>query len=146
MQNMDTVISKIIDVYHTTSPYEICENMGIIILYQDLPQKVRGFYIRYDEVYVIILNEEIDEDEALVVLAHELGHIILHGDTNIMRIAFYTELCTSRYEREADLFAVELLLRHCDFHLEDCEGFSAEEISRMTHIPQALIKLKFGIE
>lgn len=144
MEKISVLVSKLIEDFNTTSPYEICEQMGILIMHYDLPDKVKGFYIKYNGVYVIILHEELEHDEELVVLSHELGHIILHGDTNIMRIAFYTELCTSRYEKEADLFAAELLLRNYGFSSKDYEGFSVEEISCMTHIPKSLIELKFA--
>ena len=73
--------------------------------------------------------------------AHELGHIILHSETNSISLNSRTHLCTSKYEREADLFAVNLLLQ--DETFSTYEGLSVVEISRITHIPLKLITLKY---
>ncbi len=50
-------------------------------------------------------------------------------------------MLTSKYEREADLFAVNLLLQ--DETFSTYEGLSVVEISRITHIPLKLITLKY---
>ena len=75
------------------------------------------------------------------LLAHELGHIILHSETNSISLNSRTHLCTSKYEREADLFAVNLLLQ--DETFSTYEGLSVVEISKITHIPLKLITLKY---
>lgn len=144
MEKIERIISNLVQKYDTTSPFELCDYLGINVIYQELPECVRGFFIKILKSFVVVINNTVDEDEARVVCAHELGHIILHSETNSISLNSRTYLCTSKYEREADLFAVNLLLQEESFQIDSLSGgLSAEEISRITHIPLRLIMLKY---
>ncbi|MCI5654945.1 ImmA/IrrE family metallo-endopeptidase [Candidatus Pseudoruminococcus sp.] len=141
MENIERITSNLVQKYNTNSPFELCDYLGVNVIYQELPDCVRGFFIKILKSFVVVINNTVDEDEAKVVCAHELGHIILHSETNSISLNSRTYLCTSKYEREADLFAVNLLLQGEIFPTDD--NLSAEEISRITHIPLKLIMLKY---
>ncbi len=144
MKNIDKIILSLTQRYNTASPFELCDCLGIIVIYEDLPDSVRGFFVKILKDFVIVINISADEDEARVVCAHELGHIMLHSDTNSISLSSRTCLCTSKYEREADLFAVNLLLEDKISSITGVyDNISAEELSCITHIPLRLIKLKF---
>lgn len=143
MDKIEKIAVTLSHKYKTCSPFDLCDYLGIIVIYQELPESVRGFFVKILKDFVVVINNTVDEDEARVVCAHELGHIMLHSDTNSVSLNSRTCLCTSKYEREADLFAVNLLLQNEMFSLEINEGLSAEDISRITHIPLRLIMLKF---
>lgn len=144
MDRIERTASSIVKKYGTASPFELCDYLDINVIYQELPDCVRGFFIKILKKFVVVINNTADEDEARVVCAHELGHIILHSETNSISLSSRTYLCTSKYEREADLFAVNLLLQNEEFPLDNiCGSLSAEEISKITHIPLRLIMLKY---
>lgn len=144
MDKIEKIVSNLVKKYGTTSPFEICEYLGIDVIYQDLPEYVRGFFVKILKNFVIVINNSIEEGEERIVCAHELGHIMLHSETNSISLNSRTHLCTSKYEREADLFAVNLLLQNETFSTDSVSGsLSAEEISRITHIPIKLIMLKY---
>ncbi len=144
MKNIAKIVSNISRKYRTASPFELCDCLGINVIYEELPDSVRGFFVKILKDFVIVINSSADEYESRVVCAHELGHIMLHSDTNSISLNSRTCLCTSKYEREADLFAVTLLLESEMPSITDMyENLSAEELSHITHIPLRLIKLKF---
>ncbi|MEG1869213.1 MAG: ImmA/IrrE family metallo-endopeptidase [Oscillospiraceae bacterium] len=58
---------------------------------------------------VIYLDINLEPEQKSQVLAHELGHVLLHGEKNLLFLSKYTLFVPSRYEREADLFAAYLL-------------------------------------
>lgn len=140
MEKIRKKAESIISLYKTADPREICEKMGIIILEQDLPNSVNGFMLNYLESEFIILNQNLNYDERYVTLAHELGHIILHGDTNSIRLSCNTNFCISKYEREADCFAAFLLMNLKIPSPEEFESLTTHDISRMIHMPVSVVE------
>ncbi|MEG2937133.1 MAG: ImmA/IrrE family metallo-endopeptidase [Vagococcus sp.] len=102
--------SRIVDFYNTNDPVAIAEYLGILVLKSDLGS-VSGFLQYYSNHYVIHINENIENERALDrVIAHELGHYFLHKNLNIFKMSLSTIAFTGKIEREADIFACELLL------------------------------------
>lgn len=90
----------------------------------------------------IFINENLDEHEKLLVMAHELGHAILHPKENCYFIRNYTGLLNSKTEAEANKFAMELLLPD-DILMEYANlGYTTEQVSRITGYHEKLIKLR----
>jgi Zn-dependent peptidase ImmA (M78 family) len=58
----------------------------------------------------IFLDQNLEERELLQVMAHELGHAILHKKQNCYFIRHKTLLLNSKTEQEANIFAAELLI------------------------------------
>jgi Zn-dependent peptidase ImmA (M78 family) len=75
-----------------------------------------------------------------MVMAHELGHAILHVKDNCYFLNSNTFLLTSKLEKQANIFAAELLLT--DNFLNDCDGLNIEQISCLTGVNINLVKLK----
>lgn len=139
---MDKIRKKVkntIALYKTADPEEICEKMGIIILEQDLPECVNGFTLKYLESRFIIINQSLDYDDRRVTIAHELGHIILHGDTNSISLSCNTSFCISKYERQADCFAAFLLMSLEMPSFSEFESITTQDISKMIHMPQDVV-------
>lgn len=77
-----------------------------------------------------------------LVMAHELGHAILHRKENCYFIRNKTLLLNSKKEIEANRFAMELLLS--DSFLDEYKEFTIGQISRMTGYDQKLIQLRIN--
>lgn len=69
---------------------------------------VNGFYHKYMNQDIIYINESLNDEEQFIVCAHELGHMVLHGD--IDSIFLDSPLMNkTRLELEANAFALQLL-------------------------------------
>lgn len=135
MKKIKEKVKELTEEYKTANPAEICEKMGIIILEQDLPDSVNGFMLNYLDSNFIILNQNLEYYESRVTLAHELGHIILHGSTNSISLSCNTSFCMSKYEREADCFAAFLLMELEMPPFDEFESVTVEDISKFIHMP-----------
>lgn len=88
----------------------------------------------------VFLNENLDEHEMCLVMAHELGHAILHPKENCYFIRNKTLLLNSKNEIEANKFAMELLID--DSILEENRELTTEQLSRMLGYHEKLIELR----
>lgn len=78
---MRRMLPKVLDIikkYRTNDPNELAERLGIKVKYADMMGGPNGIFIKFIKKQVILINKELDFDHQNVVLAHELGHILLH--------------------------------------------------------------------
>ena len=111
-------VAKIARKYKTNNPFAIAKLKGIVLLYADLGETL-GFYFYDSRIKFININNRLDEDLQRFVCAHELGHAVLHPKSNTPFLKRQTLFSTDKIEREANEFAVHLLLY--DKNLEDYE-------------------------
>ena len=91
-------------------PIRIAKFAGIGIVICQLDE-LSGFYKLIKRKKWIFINEDLmDTDMFRVVVAHELGHAFLHRTKECAFIKNHTLLLTSWVEREANMFAAELLI------------------------------------
>lgn len=97
--------------YGTRNPYKLCKRMKINIVYMDLGN-IKGIYKKVVTNKFIVINEKLDEFCQKVVLAHELGHAVLHHSKEIQALKDYDLFprYTNQIEIEANTFAAELLI------------------------------------
>ena len=97
--------------YGTRDPYKLCKRLKINIIYMDLGE-IKGIYKKVVTNKFIVINENLDEFCQKVVLAHELGHAILHHSKEIQALKDYDLFprYTNQIEIEANTFAAELLI------------------------------------
>ena len=122
----------------TRNPVTIAEYAGIRVAVLPLGT-IAGNYKLINRKRWIFVNDSIPTDSPLfqVIVAHELGHALLHRKENCAFIKNKTLLLTSGIEREANQFAAELLIgndiieeyRHCTLdHFCSCTGYPKELI------------------
>lgn len=114
MERLQTEIKKA----QSNNPFEIAKNKNIIIRYLPLGNTF-GFYMKSLRHQVITLNNSLDENIEKFVCAHELGHAVLHPNENTPFLHKNTMLSKDKIERQANFFAVHLLLSEKKF--EDYE-------------------------
>lgn len=97
--------------YGTRDPYKLCKRLKINIIYMDLGE-IKGIYKKVVTNKFIVINENLDKFCQKVVLAHELGHAILHHSKEIQTLKDYDLFLryTNQIEIEANTFAAELLI------------------------------------
>ena len=128
-------------IYNTSDPCKIAKHLGIRIVVMPLGNAL-GYYRYLKRIRWIFVNENIADNEITVkiVVAHELGHAVLHMKENCCFMAHHTLLLTSKIERQANLFAAELLIS--DELIRDFADFTLEQFSNCTGIPEELIMLR----
>lgn len=104
--------------YCERDPFRLCADMGIKLLYQPLgtdPDAIKGFYLESKRIRTITVNCDLPEAVQRIIVAHELGHAVLHRHSGIHAfhdIGLFDE--SSLLEKDANLFAAEYLLRDQD--------------------------------
>lgn len=98
----------IAETYNCRSPYTVCKEMGIVVHRHTL-QDCRGYYMGANGISFITITDDLEDDVAAFVCAHELGHHLLHQRMNRVFMDWRTCMLPGRFENEADKFAVHFL-------------------------------------
>lgn len=137
--DVKAIVESVVEKYGTRSPYELASSMNIRIYKSELGD-IRGYYIKAYRVKQIFLNYNLDRREQEYVLSHEIGHAVMHPDSNTPFLRKNTYLSINKLELQANKFAVELLIP--DSLLLEYWQYSAEQIARLTGYAQELIDLR----
>lgn len=133
----DTLARK----YGTRDPFQIARSLGYTIIYTPLVG-VRGFYQYLKRCHIIYLDSSLDDNTARFVCAHELGHSLLHRGCNRIFMDTRTFVVTSRYETEANRFAIDLI--YDDDDLQDLLELPMPTVARCLGVPQPLATYRMG--
>lgn len=145
MENTEKKIQRLIRYYEklagSRDPLTIARFAGISVLIAPLGE-IAGNYKLLKRKRWIFINDQIPVDSPFfkVVLAHELGHALLHRNENCAFIRNKTLLLTSGIENEANRFAAYLLIDN-DM-LNEFAGFTQEQFCSCTGYPKELIELR----
>ena len=132
-------ISQLVRKYQTRDPFEMIKGMNVILVHYPL-EGVRGFYQYFQRNNIIYLDERLTETEQRFVLAHELGHMFLHKRANAIFMDTRTQFNTNKFEKEADTFAMELLVP--DTEIAENPDLTIGQLARMTGYSEELLKCK----
>lgn len=126
---------------NTGDVFELIDYFNINVIETDLGSSTLGMYRYIKRNKFIFLNNDLEHYQKKFVLAHELGHAILHSDLNCFFLEKKTLYLKNKFEIEANKFAVELLVSDND--LKELEGYTIEQMSAILNIPSDLLKYKF---
>lgn len=105
-------VEQLVNTYNTNNVKEIAEHLNIAIEYQDFRAKTLDSRLIINEgTGYIFIRSGLDCAYENFLIAHELGHYILHYDENIS-FNFLRRIYKTRLEKEANTFACFLLI--CD--------------------------------
>jgi len=135
------IIDKLLENYKTNEPIELAEALNINVTYELLVD-MQGYYLNSGKFKFIVVNSNLDYYDKRVVIAHELGHALLHPNLNTSFLTSGTFASIDKYERQANEFAAHLLLP--DGFEKDIEfkNKTVEQIARMVGLPVELVNLK----
>ena len=132
---------KLVKKYNTNDPFYIANRIGILVLFEPLGS-IYGYYNYYKRIKMIHINDQSDETLQRFTCAHELGHALLHHDINTTFLKSKTFFSTEKIEREANTFAVELLMPdEYLYELKDTE-LTIFDVAEMYGIPREVCELK----
>lgn len=96
--------------FKTSSVKEIADHLDVSIQYQDFKAKTLDSRLMIvDSKGYIFVRNDLDCAYENFLIAHELGHYVLHYDENIS-FNFLRRVYKTRLEREANEFAIRLLM------------------------------------
>ena len=145
METADHKTRRLIRYYErmigSRDPVKIAEYANIRIAVLPLGE-IAGNYKLIKRKRWIFVNDNIPTDSPMfkVVVAHELGHALLHRKENCAFIKSKTLLLTSGIEREANQFAAYLLIS--DDMIQNFSGCTEEQLCNCTGYPKELIELR----
>ena len=147
MYNADYIIQtveKLRKKYRTKDPYELCSAMHIVLYRKDLQKKLKGFFFYQSRQKSIVVDSNVNPVLERILIAHELGHAVLHKEVAMMHGFQEMEMfegTAKPMEYEVNLFAAELLLDDEEVleHLRDQTFF---ETAAALEIPAALLDFK----
>lgn len=121
--------------YKTTDPFIIAKKLGIHIRYADLGPHTRGIYYSKLRRRFIVINSRLSIRWQRFICAHELAHDQLHRGLNRFFLDEYSFSNANKYERQANQFAVQLLLSETEIRL----GETVEQLFLRNGVPIEMI-------
>ena len=125
--------------FQTRNPVEICRALKIPISILPLGS-LNGTCSTQFGMRVSQINSALDDFHRRLACAHELGHIILRHRNNKFFLSQNTNLYLPKFEKEADCFAIELLLPDKD--ILDMGESSCDKLAEIYNIPPKLAEYK----
>jgi Zn-dependent peptidase ImmA (M78 family) len=141
-------VKRLTAKYKTRDPFALCEAMDIRIRYKDCGTELKAYFVVFSRIKNIVLNNRISEVVAKILVAHELGHAVLHRELALLRGFQEFELfdTASTAEYEANLFAAELLIEDAELlPLLNSEDKSFFGVARELYVPAELLDFKFRV-
>lgn len=137
--DIKSTVQKLSKKYKTNDPFKLSSELDILIVYENLGS-ILGYFDAHFRMKTIHINENAPEELKGFICAHELGHAILHAKVNTPFLSAYTLYSIGKIERQANTFAVELLLH--DSYIKDNPGCSIYDLANSRGVPVQFIKLK----
>jgi Zn-dependent peptidase ImmA (M78 family) len=135
------IVSELIKTHGTNDPFEIASQKNILVLYEELGS-IYGYFSVYKRIPMIHINHDLNEPDQFFTCAHELGHSLMHRDVNTPFLKKNTLFSVDRIEREANEFAVELLMPDHLLREYQNTGMTIHEAAAIFGIPQEIAHLK----
>lgn len=108
--NINSKIESLFYEFKTSNVKEIADHLDVSIQYQDFKAKTLDSRLMIvDSKGYIFVRNDLDCAYENFLIAHELGHYVLHFDKDIS-FNFLRRVYKTRLEREANEFAIRLLM------------------------------------
>ncbi|BBU40726.1 ImmA/IrrE family metallo-endopeptidase [Aeribacillus pallidus] len=140
-EKIKQVVEKMIRKHGTNNPFEIASQKGIVLMFESLG-KIYGYHHTFHRIQIIHINDELNEPMKRFVCAHELGHAVLHPELSTSFLRKNTLFCMDKIEREANEFAVELLLSDEVLYTSQGTDATIYEAAAAYGIPREVVHLK----
>ncbi|WP_242970368.1 ImmA/IrrE family metallo-endopeptidase [Blautia sp. An249] len=138
-KSIKSTVAYFVKKFDTRNPFEIADRLKIEYIIGSLGN-YSGCYLYLKKHRCIFLNSELSEHDMLFVMAHELGHAILHRTENCYFIRNKTFLSTERIEQEANTFAAELLIP--DSLILENPGYTKSQLARLAGYNEMIMNFK----
>ena len=135
--------------YRTEKLRYICEALKIRVSHAPMgtnPDSCKGFFLVNARCKLIMLNSDLSEEIQRIILAHELGHAVLHCSPAIRAFHEFAVLDeTDRMEYEANVFAAEFLVEDDEALEAFGDQMTLFQASSFLGVPPELLDFKVRI-
>ena len=138
-KDIKQLVNYYVKKFNTRNPYKLAECLNVEVQIGELGSQA-GCYMFLKNHKCIFLNEDLDENEMRLVMAHELGHAIMHRKENCYFIRNKTLILTSKIEIEANTFAAELLIS--DELIFEYPDTPADQLARLAGFNEKIMNFK----
>ena len=135
--DINKYVNKAVEHCLSRTPWHVADDLGYFIHFTDMGKETLGYHHVKGSSKIICLNNNLTSEKQEFVLAHELGHAMMHSHIKISRFTRDSLYSTAKMEREANIFAALLLFGHRD-------NFTIEELAGEYQIETCVIKDLLG--
>lgn len=135
MKDIKNFVDRLVAIEETADPNRLCGYNHINIRY-DYISPIKAYFLKAHRIKTITVNIELPEREKEYIIAHELGHALLHND-RCETLFYKLSKIDAVVEKEANTFAMYLLLKRYEDDLQ--YAWSYDDISRTTGIPKDVL-------
>lgn len=138
-KSIKSTVAYFVKKFDTRNPFELADGLKVKYIVGPMGN-YSGCYLYLKRHRCIFLNDELTESDMRLVMAHELGHAILHRKENCYFIRNKTFLSTARIEREANTFAAELLIP--DSLILENPGYTKSQLAKLAGYNEMIMEFK----
>lgn len=124
--------------------YKICNDLDIIILERPYKKQLGAFTI-INKIPFIFLKDSLDDNMKQIIIAHEIGHYVLHKNIiktlPLLRDYSLFDKREKEIEKEANIFAFYLLVDVDEFEKEIKEINNIDDVAKKFRIDEILKKI-----
>jgi Zn-dependent peptidase ImmA (M78 family) len=144
IKRIKAIIGGLLETYGVKDLYELLNSLEITIIKKELSvgKKARFYRDVFGNEYIFIVPG-LNQIEERYILAHELGHALLHGHIS-NEFYFSSYINKGRLEYEADCFAAELLIDESNLEKQYIEDMSIDQLTSYFGVSRKLIEYKFN--
>ena len=99
-------VGKLVKKYDTRDPYELCKCLEIKIHFYNLEKKLKGFFFYQSRQKNIVIDSNVNDVLERILIAHELGHAVLHTKIAMMKGFQEMEVLDGRSQDELSLIHI----------------------------------------
>jgi Zn-dependent peptidase ImmA (M78 family) len=140
--HIENIVESMCIKFQTRNPFEIARYLNIEVLFEQLGN-IKGYYNKAFRQKMIHLNQNLEYDDSKQTCAHELGHAVLHTESNTPFLRANTLFPIGKYEREADYFAVNLL--YSDNDIAEYSKYSVPDIAVAFNLSEQLVAYRISV-
>ena len=141
---------RVMEKYGEREPARLAPAMGVIVRREAMgtsKNSCKGFFLCQSRIRLITVNSELPKEVERIILAHELGHAVLHHESAknsaFGDFSLYEE--TARFEYEANLFAAEILMDDEDTIEAITEADSFFSAAKSLDVPPEMLDFKLRL-
>ena len=140
--HIQKIVENLKRKYRTNNPFELAKCLNITILYEELGE-IKGYYNKFARQKFIHLNNNLREDELYFTCGHELGHALMHPNSNTPALRANTLYSINKLETEANQFSVDLIIddKKIKEFLED-NFYTLDNISKLLCVDKNILEFK----
>ncbi len=134
-------IVRLVNKHKTRDPFDIAFGENIIVVREPLGS-IYGYYSKYVRQPFIHVNSDLDKRSQIFTCCHELGHAVIHADSNTQFLRYETFFSVDRLERQANSFAAELLISDDDIKQFFGTGLCISRVAKELQVREIFVEYK----